>query len=62
MDRVTESGQRVPLTPEQEKLVIRCIPSGRRMTALRLLAAPRHTRSIFMEGYKEMRLGFERRA
>ena len=34
----------------------------RRMTALRLLAAPRHTRSIFMEGYKEMRLGFERRA
>ena len=34
----------------------------RRMTALRLLAAPRHTRSIFMEGYKEMRLGFERSA
>ena len=34
----------------------------RRMTSLRLLAAPRHTRSIFMEGYKEMRLGFERSA
>jgi cytochrome P450 len=34
----------------------------RRMTDFRLLAAPRHARSIFMEGYKEMRVGFARRA
>ena len=27
----------------------------------RLLAAPRHARSIFMDGYKEMRVGFARR-
>ena len=33
----------------------------RRMTDFRLLAAPRHARSIFMEGYKEMRVGFARR-
>ena len=26
-----------------------------------LLAPPRHTRSIFMEGYKEMRVGFRAR-
>jgi cytochrome P450 len=32
-----------------------------RMTDFRLLAAPRHARSIFMEGYKEMRVGFARR-
>lgn len=34
----------------------------RRMTGFRLLAAPRHARSIFMEGYKEMRVAFEQHA
>jgi cytochrome P450 len=34
----------------------------RRMTRFRLLAAPRHARSIFMDGYKEMRVAFERRS
>ena len=33
----------------------------KRMTEFRLLAPPRHTRSIFMEGYKEMRVGFRAR-
>jgi cholest-4-en-3-one 26-monooxygenase len=33
----------------------------KRMGGFRLLAPPRHTRSIFMEGYKEMRVGFEAR-
>jgi cytochrome P450 len=33
----------------------------KRMGNFRLLAPPRHTRSIFMEGYKEMRVGFEAR-
>ena len=34
----------------------------RRMTGFRLLAAPRRARSIFMDGYKEMRVAFERRS
>jgi len=33
----------------------------RRMTNFRLLAPPRHARSIFMDGYKEMRVAFDRR-
>jgi cholest-4-en-3-one 26-monooxygenase len=34
----------------------------RRWDNLRLLAAPRHARSIFMDGFNELRLGFDRRA
>jgi cytochrome P450 len=34
----------------------------RRMTDFRLLGEPRHARSIFMDGYKEMRVGFAQRA
>ena len=33
----------------------------RRMTDFRLLAPPRHARSIFMDGYKEMRVAFRAR-
>lgn len=33
----------------------------RRMSNFRLLAPPRHARSIFMDGYKEMRVAFDRR-
>jgi cytochrome P450 len=33
----------------------------RRMTNFRLLAAPRRARSIFMDGYKEMRVAFDKR-
>jgi cytochrome P450 len=35
---------------------------ARRIDNPRLLAEPRHARSIFMDGFKELRLGFDRRA
>ena len=35
---------------------------ARRWDNLRLLAEPRHARSIFMDGFNELRLGFDRRA
>jgi len=34
----------------------------RRMDNLRLLAEPKHARSFFMDGFKELRLGFDKRA
>jgi len=35
---------------------------ARRWSNLRLLGEPRHARSIFMDGFKEMRVAFERRS
>lgn len=35
---------------------------SRRMSGLRLLAPPKPARSLFMDGFKELRLGFEKRA
>jgi cytochrome P450 len=35
---------------------------ARRMDNPRLLAKPKHARSFFMDGFKELRLGFDRRA
>ena len=34
---------------------------ARRIANPRLLAEPRHARSLFMDGFKELRLGFDRR-
>jgi cytochrome P450 len=34
---------------------------ARRLDNLRLLAEPRHARSFFMDGFKELRLGFDKR-
>ena len=35
---------------------------ARRLNNLRLLAEPKHARSFFMDGFKELRLGFDRRS
>ncbi len=42
-------------------LVVMLEEIARRLDNPRLLAPPRHARSLFMDGFKELRLGFDRR-
>jgi hypothetical protein len=43
-------------------LVVMLEEIARRMDNLRILAEPRHARSFFLDGFKELRLGFDKRA